>query len=710
MTRTPPQTNATAFRPMLESFVDKPFAALLPQPRRLQLDDGVLPRPCEVVPVYGDRALPAAIRRRCDAAVARLNARLARAAEAEDVPCTLRIALPAVQTSQEWPELGAPEGYELAISSRGLALQGHSVWGALHGLELLLQLCLAGRTLPCGTIQDRPEYPWRGLMLDVARHYLSVSALERTIDCMAAARLNVLHLHLTDDQAFRFRSAAFPRLASDQAYNFEALAGLVAFAADRGIRVVPELDVPGHVTHMLVAHPEWAPRDAQGGSLARDLAATARFGVHPACLDPLSDGVRAALGILLDELCACFPDAYLHLGGDEVHPVWWQEAEGLAGSPAEVSALQARFNRFLHGALKTRGRRMLAWDEVLHPELEDLVPPVTVQNWRGATTRDRALAAGHPCLVSSGYYLDLHYGAHWHYRYDPRAAQSSLLALEDELLDADGFEAVADGMRWTHQWREGALRADQAPPLASRADGFNSGVLGGEACLWSELVDEHTLDVRLWSRLPAIAERFWRAPEPLAALPLEARQALFLDGLRRAGRNDLAARQRAGLLDAGVALAWQPLYDWFEPVKWYARLLGMAALQARLGGREMPQARPYDIHTPLTAVVDHLPVVSVATLALARDVAAAPSSDQAVRAVLERWQALLSLPKVPAAVQPARDRLARLVALCDQRLATGGLDPAARADLEQLALPQEDLLLAPLFVLRSWLLAEPEPA
>jgi hexosaminidase len=693
---------------MLETSADKSFATLLPQPAHLQLDGSARPRPVEFVPDYGDQRLPGATRRRIDAAVARLNARLARICDGDGVPGTLHLSVPATPA---WPEFGAAEGFELEIAECRLALQGESAWGVLHGLELLLQLCLEGPTLPCGTIQDQPAYPWRGLMLDVARHFLPIPALERTIDCMAAVRLNVLHLHLTDDQAFRFRSTAFPRLASDQAYGADALSALVAFAADRGIRVVPELDVPGHVTHMLVAHPEWAPRNAEGLSLARNLAMTKRFGVHPGCLDPLSEEVRVALGTLLDELCACFPDAYLHVGGDEVHPGWWQEAEGLASTAVEVSALQARFNLFLHGALKARGRRMLAWDEVLHPTLAKLEPPVTVQNWRGATTRDRALAAGHPCIVSSGFYLDLHYGAHWHHRYDPGARQSALLALEDELLTADGFAAVADGMRWTHQWREGSLQTDQVPPIACGADDAASAVvLGGEACLWSELVDEQTLDVRLWSRLPAIAERFWRAPEPTDVVPLESRQACFLEGLRRTGRNDLAARQRAGLLGAGVPISWQPLYDWFEPLKWYARLLGTAALRARLGGREMPQARPYDIHTPLTAAVDHLPVVSVATAVLAQDIAGARAPDAVVRACCERWQMLLAMPDVPEAVRPARDRLARLAALCARRLAAGTLDAAAQAELAHLAEPEDDLLLAPVFALRSWLLAAPVPS
>lgn len=708
MTRTSPQTNATPRESMLEPSVDKSFAALLPQPRHLLLDGGGRPRPGEFVPTYGDQPLPIATRRRVDSAVARLNARLARICDGAGAPCALHLSFLATQASPAWPEFGAAEGFELAIADSQLALEGQSVWGVLHGLELLLQLCLEGPTLPCGTIQDEPEYPWRGLMLDVARHFLPMPVLERTIDCMAAARLNVLHLHLTDDQAFRFRSAAFPRLASEQAYSTEALSALVAFAADRGIRVVPELDVPGHVTHMLVAHPEWGPHDAQGHSLARDLAATRRFGVHPGCLDPVSELARTALGTLLDELCACFPDAYLHVGGDEVHPGWWQEAEGLASSAAEVGALQAGFNRFLHSALKARGRRMLAWDEVLHPTLAELEPPVTVQNWRGATTRDRALAAGHPCIVSSGYYLDLHYGAHWHCRYDPGARQSALLALEDELLTADGFEAVADGMRWTHQWREGALQTDRVPPIARGADdAANAVVLGGEACLWSELVDEQTLDLRLWSRLPAIAERFWCAREPVDVAQLESRQAHFLEGLRRTGRNDLAARQRAGLLGAGVPVSWQPLYEWFEPVKWYARLLGMAALQARLSGQEMPQARPYDIHTPLTAVVDHLPVSSVATAMVARDLADARAPEMVVRGLCERWQMLLEMPDAPQTVRPARDRLAQLAALCARRLAAGSLDAAAQAELAQLAEPDDDLLLAPVFALRPWLLAAP---
>jgi hexosaminidase len=222
---------------------------------------------------------------------------------------------------------------------------------------------------------------------------------------------------------------------------------------------------------------------------------------------------------------------------------------------------------------------------------------VTVQAWRGATARDRALAAGCDCIVSSHYYLDLFFPADVHYRFDPAAPESTLIALEDALGEDPRLEHVAAGMRWTRHWRQ--AEPGKIAPLPGR-------LLGGSACLWSELVDSATLDVRLWTRLPALAERFWSPEQITDPADMQAR----LSSSRRLLASidiDLAAKRDRLLERAGLAPTWWPLAEQLEPVKWYGRLLGAEALAARIAGREMPLARPYQADTPLDRVVDALP-------------------------------------------------------------------------------------------------------
>ncbi len=482
------------------------------------------------------------------------------------------------------PELRADERYTLQVDAGGARLEAASTWGALHGLTTLRQLTALEALDRRWEIEDAPRFPWRGLLIDTARHFIPLDDLLNVVEGMALLKLNVLHLHLTDDQAFRFPSRAFPELVSEAAYTERELIGLVQFAAERGVRVVPELDVPGHVQSWLVARPEWG---------MAEVPPTTRFGVHKACLNPVSEAVYEALGVLFSEVCEIFPDEYVHIGGDEVHPAWWSESEEAQAFIAahdlqDVGGLQAYFNRRVYELLTDLGKTVLGWDEVLHPEM----PPLTVQNWRGATTRDRALARGLDCLVSAGFYLDLFYPAEMHYRYDIGLPQSSLLAIEDSFREDLRLRHVADGMAWTDQWRAEAIVTED----------LSGTLLGGEACLWSELVDAATLETRLWSRLPAVAERLW---SPAAAADVE-NFYVRLSALLETEPFALESRQHEHLVELGLSPAQARTALYLEPVKWYARLLGEEALAARLAGSEMPQARPYQADTPLNRVVDFL--------------------------------------------------------------------------------------------------------
>lgn len=514
------------------------------------------------------------------------------------------------------PQPGADEAYTLLVEPGGISLDAETLQGVLHGLATLAQL-RRDDTLACASIHDKPKHGWRGLMLDPARRFLPITHLETVIDGMAMLKLNVLHLHLTDDQGFRFESKVHPHLPSAEHYSQVELKRLVAFAADRGVRIVPELDMPGHVTSWLKVYPEWGNRP---------VSASTRFGVHPGCLNAADDAVYQAIDALLAEVCDVFPDPCVHLGGDEVHSSWWKDDPAVQSFMAEqeladTQALQAYFMRRVAAMLTRRGKTVLGWDEVLHP---DLPTHVIVQSWRGATARDRALAAGHDCIVSSGYYLDLFYPGAVHRRYRPDADEAILLAQEDELLSDARFAHVADGMKWTHAWR-------LVPPVPRAAK--RGRILGGEACLWGELVDQEVLDGRLWSRLADVAECFW------AQTPLDDDRVLserwpvaVVAGL---------ARNRERLANVAGDPALLEVLELCEPVKWYARLLGEVALNARIRGTEMPQARPYSTETRLNRAVDFLTPESF----VCRDVAT--WSVDEITAACQRWAHADGLNQVP---------------------------------------------------------------
>ena len=483
------------------------------------------------------------------------------------------------------PQFASDETFSLRVGAESIAIRAATTWGGLHAITTLYQLASANQLLSGLSVTDAPRFSWRGLLLDVARHFMPLTTLREVVDGLAILKMNVLHLHLCDDQGFRLRSEVWPRLASEDAYSLTDMRDFVAYAADRGVRVVPEIDMPGHTNHWLTRYPEWGLYPA---------AASNRFGVHQACLDPTNEAVYTALESLLGEVASVFPDQYIHIGGDEVHPRWWRESEVAQTFMAEhgfveLADLQNYFLTRIHALIVALGRTPIGWDEVLHPQM----PTMAVQNWRGATTRDRALALGQQVLVAAPYYLDLFFPADLHYQFDPTLPQPEWLALEDALQNDPRLTHIAAALAWTEQWRTGAIDAE--PPT-------DEALLGGEACLWSELVDAATLPARLWSRLPAIAERLWsvqtlcdptdfyrRLPGLWARLPVDPRR-VSRDAIRALGLSESQAS----------------LVAWLEPIKWYARLLGNEVLTARLAGNEMPIARPYNAATPLDHCVDFL--------------------------------------------------------------------------------------------------------
>jgi hexosaminidase len=578
------------------------------------------------------------------------------------------------------PALGDDETYTLVVNDGGVTLQAVNTWGAIRGLASLLQLHENGALQSSGwQIEDAPRFAWRGLLIDVARHFIPLSSLLSVVDGMALLKLNVLHLHLSDDQGFRMACHTFPKLASAQHYSQAELAQLVAHAAQLGIRIVPEIDVPGHVNCWLTAYPQWGLQAVEP---------TTRFGVHKACLDVSNETVYQALAQIFAEVAALFPDRYLHIGGDEVHPAWWRQNSHVQSFIAQHQlhderGLQAYFNRRLHDLLEGFGKQMVGWDEVLHPQM----PTVLVQNWRGATTRDRALLAGQACIVSAGYYLDLFYPADLHYRYDPEADQAELMRLEDNLAADLRLAHVSEGIGWTRQWREDMLNIDDVGHLSADAK-----VLGGEACLWAELVDDQTLAMRLWSRLPAVAERLWssRTVQDIENFYQRLGNFLEMPGL------GLAAQLHKQLLGLGLSIEQIETVKMLEPVKWYARLLGQQALQARLMGNEMPQARPYQSDTPLNRVVDYISPESLPARGLT------DKSESELLIFLKQWQESVK-QQWPEDVAPAVRRLGEVATLMLNHFSGDINGQSLREALTKAYEPVGEYMLAPVPALLLWL-------
>jgi hexosaminidase len=412
---------------------------------------------------------------RLDAALRRFKARLSRQTgllfTGSDVP-VLKVECAA--RGPENPTLGEDESYTLDVAPAGAVLKAPSIAGALHGLETFSQLVVpgaAGFEVGAVHIEDRPRFPWRGLMIDSSRHWMPLDVIERNLDAMAAVKLNVFHWHLSDDQGFRVESKRFPKLqelgSDGHYYTQDELRHIVAYARDRGIRVVAEFDIPGHTLSWLAAYPDLAS-EAGPFSIGRT------WGIFDPVLDPTRDQTYEFLDSFIGEMTAIFPDPYFHIGGDEVNGKSWDSNPRILAFTREhkldgPKGLQAYFNQRLSKILEKYHKTVIGWDEVLHP---DLPTATMIQSWRGNASLAEAAAKGHRGILSWGYYLDHLRPASYHYAVDPL----------------------------------GGPAAQLAPDKAAN-------ILGGEACMWAEYVSSETVDSRIWPRLAAIAERFWSPKE-----------------------------------------------------------------------------------------------------------------------------------------------------------------------------------------------------
>lgn len=486
------------------------------------------------------------------------------------------------------PALDSDERYTLTIDRSGAKIAANTRFGAQRGIETLLQLLQnsAEQTqLPWVTIEDAPRFPWRGLLLDSARHFIPVEDIKRQIDGMAAAKLNVLHWHLTDDQGWRFASTRYPKLtqlASDGLYYSEAqMREVVRYAAARGIRVVPEIDMPGHASAIAVAYPELL-------SAPGPYAMERHWGVLKPVLDPTKEATYAFAEAMVSELAAIFPDAYLHIGGDEVDDTQWKNNPQIQQfmrdhQLKDSHALQAYFNHKLETILEKHHRQMVGWDEIFHP---DLPKSILIQSWQGQDALGEVAKQGYKGILSTSFYLDQPQYTAYHYRNEivPQGLKSVDVIGDNESAQSWSFSMPRlkgspvegsftlvkgdEGWRGFIDFKGKSRRAveniswrsdDQVTftvdswmgetrPVVTLADDKLSGyfllgnvrypisgarletvpdgiapvvpdaaqqanLLGGEAALWAENVAAPVLDIKLWPRAFAVAERLWSAQD-----------------------------------------------------------------------------------------------------------------------------------------------------------------------------------------------------
>ncbi|GHO46602.1 beta-N-acetylhexosaminidase [Ktedonospora formicarum] len=398
------------------------------------------------------------------------------------------------------------EGYALTVAEEGIELRAATPAGIFYAAQTLKQMLPTGSTensswsIPAAAINDAPRFPWRGCMLDPARHFIPKAEILKYIDILALHKMNVLHLHLTDDQGWRIEIKQYPELTKVGSQRKETIIGharnsnaydgkphggfytqdelreIVSYAAERFITVVPEIDMPGHAQAAVASYPEV-------GVLQEPVEVATTWGIHPYLYNPTEE-VLQFLRNILDEVLAIFPSIYIHVGGDEARKDQWQASPAVQARIKELGLkdedeLQSWFLSQIGAYLESKGRRMLGWDEILEGGLP---AGATVMSWRGIEGGIAAAQAHHDVVMTpqSHVYLD-HYQSN-----DP--AEPLAIGGYSPLGKTYAFETVPD-----------VLTSDQ-----------KKHILGAQCNIWTEYIPsvEH-LEYMTFPRLIALAEVVW---------------------------------------------------------------------------------------------------------------------------------------------------------------------------------------------------------
>jgi hexosaminidase len=409
-----------------------------------------------------------------------------------------------------------PEGYRLGIAVEGIAIEAADEAGVFYAFQTLRQLLpssVQGSSptpgvdwvLPALAIEDAPRFPYRGLHLDVGRHFFDVEFVKKYIDTMSRLKLNRFHWHLTEDQGWRIQIDAYPNLTDMGAwrgettvdknidpyvgdgtphggfYTKDEIRDVVAYAAERFVTVIPEIEMPGHATAAIASYPELGCTD-------QELQVSTNWGIHGSIFCPQEETFEF-LETVLDEVVELFPSEFIHIGGDEVPKGEWQRSpvaqevmrrEGLANE----EELQSWFIRRIETHLASRGRRLIGWDEILEG---GIAPDATVMSWRGTDGGIAAAQQGHDVVMTpvEHAYFDFYQG-------DP--------ATEPLAMNWAGHGITL----------EQAYAFEPVPDVLTRDEARH--ILGPQANVWTEYIKTaEYVEYMAYPRAVALAEVAWSA-------------------------------------------------------------------------------------------------------------------------------------------------------------------------------------------------------
>lgn len=415
-----------------------------------------------------------------------------------------------LRTSRSLSKLG-PEGYQLDVTAEGIEIAAFEPAGVFYGIQSLRQLLPVENfrrarveaivwAAPCVSIEDRPRFGWRGLHIDVGRHFMPKEFVLKYIDLIALHKMNVMHLHLTEDQGWRIEIKKYPRLTSIGSWRKETMAGhyeenrfdgtphggfytqddiceIVQYAQDRYVNVMPEIEMPGHSQAAIAAYPEL-------GNTGKQLEVDTKWGVSENVYN-VDDSTIHFLQDVLTEVLGLFPSKFIHIGGDEVPKVQWHNSPAAQARMKQLGLkdeheLQSWFVQQMDKFLAAKGRRLVGWDEILEG---GLAPGATVMSWRGEEGGIAAAKAGHDVIMTPG---DSTYFDHYQSR-DHKA------------------EGVAIGgyLPLEHVYAYEPIPKDLTPDEAKH-------VLGAQGQLWTEYIpDAKRLEYMAYPRACALAEVLW---------------------------------------------------------------------------------------------------------------------------------------------------------------------------------------------------------
>jgi hexosaminidase len=490
--------------PLAAQIPAPPQPSLIPYPSSLTLREGRW-MPARAASIGFAADAPAELRREGPALRAVLQ-------EGLGIPATFAPAGATADLMVRWT--AAPdslrEEYQLQVSPQGIVISAHSAAGVFYAVQTLRQLAAspgngAGRGLPALEIWDRPRFEWRGLHLDVARHFYDVEFVKRYIDLMARYKFNTFHWHLTDDQGWRIQINAYPRLTDIGAwrretikeksfspyigdstpyggfYTQDQIRDVVRYAAERHVTIVPEIEMPGHAKAAVAAYPELActPGPFEVGTI---------WGVEDDILCPTEQTFRFIEGVLTEAM-ALFPSRFIHVGGDEVPKVRWKASpfaqqlmrrEGIATE----EQLQSWFIRRIEHFLDRHGRRLVGWDEILEG---GIAPKATVMSWRGIAGGIDAARQGHDVIMSPGTHV------YFDHLQGPRDGEPISIGGLTPLEKVYAFEPVPT----------------ELTPIEARH------ILGAQANMWTEYVATPAhVEYMVYPRALALSEVLW---SPVAA-------------------------------------------------------------------------------------------------------------------------------------------------------------------------------------------------